>query len=171
MDIPAISKKDLLLKTPQELAELYGKDRSFTGKMILRQATKFKQGGRGIIEYFISKLSITLLLMMPFLALILMLLYIRHDYYYVEHLVFTLHFHAFAFLLILALGLFGSYLPEGVLALAILSMFIYLYLALKRVYGQGWWKTFVKFWGIFWGYLLIAIFFSVIAMFISFLLF
>ena len=79
------------------MAEQYGKDRPFLVKILLRQASKFKQGGRGIIEYFISKLSITLLVMMPFLALILKLLYFRRDYYYVEHLVFALHFHAFAF--------------------------------------------------------------------------
>ena len=126
--MPSISKEDLLLKSPDELAEIYGKDRGFIVKILLRQASKFKQGGRGIIEYFISKLSITLLVMMPFLALILKLLYIRSDYYYVEHLVFTLHFHAFAFLLILILGLIGSYLPEWLLALSHSNDLLYIFI-------------------------------------------
>jgi len=169
--IPKIAKKDLLLKSSDELVEIYGKDRGFMEKIILGQATKFKKGGRGVIEFFISKLSITLLLMMPILALVLKLFYIRHDYFYVEHLIFTLHFHAFTFILILILGLFGHYLPGLIITITILSIFIYLYLAMKKVYHQKKGKTFVKFIGLLLSYLFLSACFSTFAIFISFLLF
>jgi hypothetical protein len=29
---------------------------------------------------------------------------------------------------------------------------VYIYLAMKRVYGQGWFKTFVKYWTLGWMY-------------------
>lgn len=171
LSIPTIAKKDLLSKSSDELVELYAKDRSFIEKLILGQTTKFKKGGRGIIEFFISKLSITLLLMMPILALILKLFYIRHDYFYVEHLIFTLHFHAFSFIVILALGLFGRYLPELVITFSILSIFAYLFFAMKKVYHQGKGKTFLKYISLLCSYLFLAAAFSAFAMLVSFLLF
>ncbi len=170
-EIPVIAKKDLLLKSSDELVEMYGKDRSFMGKMILGQSTKFKKGGRGVIEFFISKLSITLLLMMPIVALILKIFYIRHDYFYVEHLIFTLHFHAFSFILILFLGLLGHYLPGIVIAISILSIFAYLFLAMKRVYHQKTGKTFIKYIGLLCSYVFLSACFSAFAIMISFLLF
>jgi len=168
--IPAISKKDLLTMSSDEIVEQYGKDKSFIGKLVLGQASKFKEGGGKVIEYFFSKLTITLLLMMPILALILKLFYIRHDYYYVEHLIFTLHIHAFIFIVILLLILTGKYLG-GFIAIPIIGIFIYLYLAMKKVYQQSGRKTFLKFIGIYFSYPLLAGFFSLAAIFISFLLF
>ncbi len=172
-DLPilTVSKEDWLSKSPDELVDLYGKDRTLIEQIVMRQGAKFKQGGRGIIEYFISRLSITLLVMMPFLALILKLLYIRHNYYFVEHLVFNFHFHAFVFILLLILGLLSKYLSGLIIGLAILSIFVYFYLGMKNVYGQSWLKTLFKFILLLGSYFFIAIFFSIIAAVFSFLLF
>jgi Protein of unknown function (DUF3667) len=169
--VPPIAKKDLLLKSPNELVEIYAKDKGFMEKVILRQSAKFKMGGRGIIEYFFGKLTIILLLMMPALALILKLLYIRRDYFYVEHLIFTFHFHAFLFFILFVLGLIGSYLPGFLLGPAILGIFVYLFWAMKKVYKQSKRKTFVKFTALLMSYFFVSLLFTVLSFIISFFLF
>jgi hypothetical protein len=87
--------------------------------------------------------------LLPVFALILKLLYVRRDRFYAEHFVFALHVHAFLFLmffiiLVLPLGRLVPYLT--------LWMLIYLWLAMKRVYRQGWFRTTVKWWVLFWTY-------------------
>lgn len=82
------------------------------------------------------------LLLPPVLALLLAVVYRRRRRLLVEHLVFSLHFHAFA----LVVGGAAAFLPdrvwEGGLNLAVLAVFVgYLALALTRVYDGRWWAT------------------------------
>jgi hypothetical protein len=93
--------------------------------------------------------------MLPIFAFILKLLYVRSKRYYVEHFVFSLHFHAFAFLLFtIYLGL--EEIPgmddSAVGPLLWAWTFVYLYIAMKKVYGQGLMMTGVKYWTLFWSY-------------------
>jgi hypothetical protein len=80
--------------------------------------------------------------MMPLFAFILKILYVRRKRFYVEHFVFALHTHAFAFLVGTAVLLMNYDLLEFVIFLWFLA---YLFLALKRVYGQSVIRTFVKY--------------------------
>ncbi|MBO6573911.1 MAG: DUF3667 domain-containing protein [Rhodothermales bacterium] len=106
--------------------------------------------GRGAID----KLPIIMFFMLPVFALLMKLVYIRRDWYYSEHLVFGLHNHAVAFLafsiMAIASAVSGDN-PENVGAVVILSvtldvlLMLYFYVAQKKVYGQGWLKTGVKF--------------------------
>lgn len=78
---------------------------------------------------------------LPLFALLLELFY-RKQGYYVDHLVFSLYFHAFVFLtfsLFFLVGMSRSWMPEALtfpvrLAL-IIWPFVYLAIALRRVYG------------------------------------
>jgi len=92
---------------------------------------------RGTIEYA----PVAMFVMLPVFALLLQVMYIRSKRYYVEHFVFALHYHAFAFLIFTVIIV----LPD-VLRPALLLIWLYLYLpiALKRVYGQGVPVTLVK---------------------------
>jgi len=96
---------------------------------------------------------------LPLIAAVLSLLYIRSGRYYVEHLLFVVHFHAFFFLTGIAVLLLErlAELSTGVvasglaglqaLAGAVLVFYVPLYLlkAMRRVYAQGWWKTVPKY--------------------------
>ncbi|MDE2465442.1 MAG: DUF3667 domain-containing protein [Alphaproteobacteria bacterium] len=89
-----------------------------------------------------------LFLLLPTFALLLALFYIgsRQDFYFVDHLVFSLNLHSFAFvvlILVAILATFGISAQLGWVALAVIG--IYMLLAMKRFYGQGWVKTSVKF--------------------------
>jgi len=170
-DLPKIAKRDLLNDSPDEIIKKYGKEWGFWQKIAFKQALKLGQGLRGIIEYFISHSSLTILFMMPFLAILLKLLYLRRNYYYVEHLIFAFHYHAYVFLVILFLSALGGFLHPVILALFIVSIFVYLFIAMKRVYQQGIFKTLIKYFTLLFGYMVITVFVSSISFMISFFMF
>jgi hypothetical protein len=100
---------------------------------------------RDLLEYAPHMVFILL----PIFALLLKLLYVRRSRFYAEHFVFALHMHAFVFVMFTIMFL----LPWEQLDLLLLLWIIaYLWLALKRVYGQGWIRTTLKWWTLGWMY-------------------
>lgn len=102
-----------------------------------------EDGGRGLTEGFFHNLPRALFLTVPALALVMVPLYLRSRRYYIEHLLFVLHDHAFVFAL---LGLFSIvaavlrlvHVPVGPLEYAVCGYIpCYYYLAMRRVYGQS----------------------------------
>jgi len=88
------------------------------------------------------------------MAVVLKLLYPLSRRYYVEHLLFVVHFHAFFFLILTLQVLWGrlvavSPLSEafGVLPIVASSLYVpvYLHKSMRRVYAQNGFITFVKF--------------------------
>ena len=93
---------------------------------------------------------------LPLIALFTKLLYLGSRRYYAEHLLFFVHFHAFFFLAMTLNNVIGWSFGwfEGAWAGFIAGLFTtvlvfytpaYLYLAMRRVYGQGKFVTSVKF--------------------------
>jgi len=81
-------------------------------------------------------------LLLPLFASLLALVYYRSNRKFIEHLVLSLHLHAFMFLLF-TIAIISQ---TGWSALVVyLWIHIYLLIALRRVYKQGWLKTCVKF--------------------------
>jgi hypothetical protein len=104
-----------------------------------------------------SVLPQTMFVLLPLFALILKVFYIFKRRLYMEHLIVAVHSHAFIFLSILvlfALAGLGSLsqgawltVPVGLAtAAAWIWIFVYLWLMQKRVYGQGWFLTTIKYW-------------------------
>ncbi len=137
---------DIYTLTPEAFLDKY-EVTGFYNRIFIRQELRMMTEVGSLVGYFLSKFTWMALLMMPALALILKLLYIRRKRFYVEHLIFSFHYHAFAFLLISLLGLIDLWLNTyGLLTgLGFLLVLIYLYLAMIKVYRQNWFKTFVKF--------------------------
>jgi len=97
---------------------------------------------------------------LPLIAAIMAVLYVRSGRYYVEHLLFVVHFHAFFFLVgivVIVLERLVTATPAGPLATGltvvqgatgvVLGFYVpaYLLRAMRRVYEQSWWKTVPKF--------------------------
>ncbi|MGH7462601.1 MAG: DUF3667 domain-containing protein [Longimicrobiales bacterium] len=101
-----------------------------------------RQAFATVAASFLRQIPKVMFLLLPVYALLLKLLYIRRKRFFVEHFIFALHVHAFAFLAFLL------YIPlrEAPLVPVLLLIWIPLYtlLALKQVYGQGWFKTVFK---------------------------
>ena len=99
-----------------------------------------------------------------------MLTYRRQKRYYVEHLIFALHSHAFTFLVLTIVALVPAFNGDGPGPLLVMGVLaVYLYLALRRVYGQGWGKTFAKFCWLGFNYLFLLTFALLLALCAAFL--
>lgn len=104
-----------------------------------------------LLDVLYSMLPQALFLLLPLAALILKMVYFYKKRFYIEHLLFALHNHSFLFIALLALFVLdpmGEFFArhdfnwlEWLLDLAKISLLIwmpvYLYLAQKRFYGQG----------------------------------
>ncbi len=105
-------------------------------------------------QMLISRLSRLMFILVPIFALLLKLLYRRRGIFYIQHLIFALHYHAFAFLLFtLMIGLYiiGASALTAPIAFALP---VYLLLAMKRVYGQSAARTLLKGIALMAGYLI-----------------
>src|SRR5690348_10440951 len=116
-----------------------------------------REAVRRLIVGALSLLPQTMFVLIPLFALILKLFYIFKRRLYMEHLIVALHSHAFVFLSILVLFALSALkamtptawlsVPLGLaIAAAWIWLFVYLWLMQKRVYGQGWFFTTIKYW-------------------------
>lgn len=76
-------------------------------------------------------------MLLPVFAALTWLLYWRRKLYYSEHLVYALHVHSFAFLLLLTI----SVLPKGIGDLLWFAGAAYFWFAMRKVFGGRWWMT------------------------------
>lgn len=106
-----------------------------------------------------------MLLFMPLIAMFLKLLYIGSKRLFTEHFVFTLHYHAFVFVVMLAVMLIGfgarhiiwlEPLKREAGTVAGWYVAIYLFLALRFFYRQSWFMTSLKFFMLFISYCMAA---------------
>jgi hypothetical protein len=164
-----VAARDIAKLRLDKLADKYNVVAPFE-RMFFKQQVKTMKNGKGLFQYFLGKLTLMILLMMPFLAFFLKLLYFRRDFYYVEHLIFSFHYHAFAFLITTFLVIFGKHLG-GWIALPIVGVFVYQFMAMKSVYAQSFFKTFLKFWILNFMYMILAILFFSLTALVSFVLF
>ena len=93
-------------------------------------------------EHIFMHLPTATLILVPVTALVFSLLYIRSKRFYVEHLVFTLHYNCFCFLTYSVASIFPGMLPRQI---AFFWAVGYLAFAIKHNYGQGWAKSILKF--------------------------
>lgn len=110
--------------------------------------------GRALIDELLDNIPAALIILLPLMAFVLKALYPLSKRYYVEHLLFFVHFHSFFFLvltlqILLIRGGFALGLPEAIpiLTVVALSFYIaaYLFVSMRRVYGQGRIITFLKY--------------------------
>ncbi len=129
-------------------------------KKVVYQGLRMYQAEKGTVKkYFMENISIVLLLIQPFFALLLKLVYIRRkNYFYIEHLVFSLYLHAFVLFTSILLYFLTFYIDINTLILWFTLVFIiYLTIALKRFYEQKWFKTLIKSTIISFSYLMIIL--------------
>jgi hypothetical protein len=165
-----VSIEDIINLTEKELAERYEVN-SFISKVVFTQTIKAIKKEDAIFEYFIGRLSWTFFLLVPLFALILKLVYIRRKQFYVEHLVFTFHFHAFLFSIISILILFENIFPKELIVALSFYIPIYLFISMKKHYQQGFRKTLLKYLLLLMSYVIVFAITTIITMMIIFVLF
>jgi len=114
-----------------------------------------EDGGKELAKTVAHNIPRAMFVFLPLLALAMKPLYWRPRRYYVEHLLFLIHNHAFVFLVLTILALLelallelipvvGKYLGPVKFA-AWVYMIWYLYRGMRNYYGQGRWLTFSKY--------------------------
>jgi hypothetical protein len=124
--------------------KLMGEDGTWFEKYMFKLAMKMRVSGEEkVMEEFYHYISKLIFLLIPIFALLLKLLYIRRKKTYYEHLVFSLHFHSFVFLLYILAEIASvvTFAPQNFIPVI---LFVYLFFALKKVYTQKTGKTLLK---------------------------
>jgi hypothetical protein len=133
--------------------EYDGPARALVNRFLERDCRVFLEysaGGRAhaLSEAFIHNLSRAMFIFLPALALVMKAMYRHPRHYYVEHLLFFLHNHAFAFLVFALLTLMTRFVPSSIGNWLTLGVWLYvpyyLFVSMRQVYGQGRWLTIAK---------------------------
>ena len=133
---------------PEKDRDGWMKRRLMSRVIVLNQ--KYKDDGSRFVKdfgtAFKDNFSKVLFYLLPIFALLLKLLYVRRDFFYSEHLVFSIYYYNFFYLtgcvqmlvtLIPGMDWLGNVIG--------LWIFFYLMFAMKRMYQQSWRKTIFKF--------------------------
>jgi hypothetical protein len=129
-----------------------GEEASWFNRQMVKKLGKFNRKNNDdmklITHAIIKSISITMFIMMPLTAFLLLLFFYRRKFYY-EHLIFSIHIHTIFFIvfsLILTIQVFISdKLGTMLWPKVILLCLIYLIASLKYNYKQTWGKTIWKF--------------------------
>jgi hypothetical protein len=123
-------------------------DAGFFTRKIYKQMLKFyKERGLGsLLQTFYDSIPLAMFFLLPIFAFILKIFYFRRGRFS-HHLVFSFYFFSFLFtvfsILVLA-NLIWKDFPGWITTLVMLSTYFYLFQAIKRFYGQGWFLSFFK---------------------------
>ena len=142
--------------------------------MIFKQGYKLTKNPESLLASLIGNMTWMMLLVIPSMALIFKLLYIRRKKLYVEHLVFLFHVHALVLLagaILMTVRYFTGETNEYDFLILTGLLFFYSFFALKRVYEQGWGKTFLKLILITFSYFFVLLICITVISVVSFLLF
>ena len=155
--------------SPENLKIGFGPEGKKTEDRARDACRKIAADGKGFGRAVYENVPKMMFIFLPLIAAVMFMLYLGSGRYYVEHLLFFVHFHAFFFLGGIAILLLerlstmfadttagpGLKLAEGILT-AVLLVYVpyYLYRAMRRVYGQGRIVTLVKYSLLCIGYLL-----------------
>jgi len=98
------------------------------------RAMSMKELMSSILSDLETNLPKIMFFLLPVFALLLKSIYYRTKRFYVEHLIFALHFHTFVFLVV-SLVMLIKYAPADVAAFIVILA--YLFLSLKTAYAQS----------------------------------
>ncbi len=124
----------------------------------LEARAKEKMGEHGtkmglFITTLFSNLPYMMLACIPLFAFVLKILYIRKKIFYIDHLIYALHIHSFAYLgvMLIVAATMGlnrsapSVLGEWIIAFFWIAFAAQIFFSIRRVYRQGWFFTVFKF--------------------------
>src|SRR5882724_3562997 len=135
-----------------------GKNPSTPFEKWVETHAKEKIGERGtnlqlFVKTLISNLPYMMLCCIPLFALVLKLLYVRRKIFYIDHLIYALHIHSFAYvatilIILTTIGLNRVAAGEfagWIIAVLWLTSAVQILLSIRRVYRQSWFISIFKF--------------------------
>lgn len=140
-------KKDTLVNFEQAQAK-YNINETLTNKMTFNFSNSIwkvmDQPGTWINDT-ISKLPFVIFFFLPVFTLFISLVYIRNNYTYTDHLIFSFHNQSLLFILLILSFTLDTFFNTDSSGIFLLIFGFYLYKAMRKFYGQGRFKTIVKY--------------------------
>src|SRR5262249_39173311 len=155
------TKVEQSLKKAQDKAVIFEHDKNEESNDLppwleKRAREKFGEHGTNIQLFLVtltSNLPYMMLACIPLFACVLTILYVRRRIFYIDHLIYALHIHSFAYvgivLIVLATIGLNDGAPDSIagwtITLLWIAFLIQIFLSIRRVYRQGWFFTTFKF--------------------------
>ena len=140
-------KRDTLYNFEQAQAK-YNIEESTTNKMAFNFSNSIwkvmSQPGTWINDT-ISKLPFVIFFFLPVFTVFISLVYIRNNYTYTDHLIFSFHNQSLLFILLILSLTLDTIFDINSSGIFLLIFGFYLYKAMRKFYGQGRFKTIVKY--------------------------
>ena len=154
-----------------------GYEKNFTNRFLYLKAKRinsFTESEESRQEFFSEVLSygsFALFVFLPFFTLFLRFYYIRRKFTYVDHLIFVFHVQTVFFMLFSIFVLLQIFDVQPKLWIFIILFLMYLIIAMKKFYQQGYIKTILKFILLNISYFTIGVIGVILVFLISFALF
>lgn len=159
---PEMQATDSLKTQNIETSQLTGSNnQDVTSSQFIEKFKRFTKSENSK-QKLLKNTSFMMFILMPFFGFILYIIYRKQRRNYVEHLMFSIHFHTFFFLIII-LSLIIEYIFKGfnVDAWVFWIAGIYMFFALRHVYKQSYFLTLLNMIPIAFLYLLSSIMFII----------
>jgi hypothetical protein len=164
------------LKKAQNKAEIFQVDKTENPNdmpkwLEKRAREKFGEHGTNIQLFLVtlmSNLPYMMLVCIPLFACVLKILYVRRRVFYIDHLVYALHIHTFAYvgIVLIVVATIGLERAPGpivgwMIALLWTAFVVQIFLSIRRVYRQGWFISTFKF--LFGGFIYLLVLVAAVA--------
>ncbi|NKI30344.1 DUF3667 domain-containing protein [Croceivirga thetidis] len=136
------------ISTYKEAQEKFGVEESFSGEMAFNSSKSFMkaiaQPGDWLNDT-IAKLPFVIFLFLPVFTVFIFVAYIRKNYTYTDHLIFSFHNQSLLFILLIISWIVDKIFGLATAGLALVLFATYLFQAMRRFYGQNVFKTIIKY--------------------------
>lgn len=144
--VDSIKAEMTKIKPSDNFTERFIKNRT---KRLREKTSSFAEMNKIFNEKLMHNIPKMFFVLLPFFALILKLVNYRKRILYIDHLVFSIHFHSVVFIMVGLLLLFNHFIDSKGFTLisymlVILGIGVYLFLALYHVYHSSILKTLIK---------------------------
>lgn len=140
-------KKDTIY-TFEEAANNYNLEKTKSNQVAFNAAGSVwkarKQPGE-FVSNLLSKLPFTIFFFLPVFAFFIWLMFVRKKHTYTDHLIFSFHNQSLLFILLIVSYFIDAIFRTNSVPFFIIIFAIYLYKAMRNFYGQGRFKTIVKY--------------------------
>ncbi|UII76735.1 DUF3667 domain-containing protein [Flagellimonas sp. HMM57] len=148
MEFFARKIKQDTLRNFSDAMSRYGAGNNFEDKIAFNSSNSLRKAIRepgSFLNATISKLPFVIFFFLPVFTIFIWVVYIRKKYTYTDHLIFSFHNQSLLFILLILSLIIDSIFDTASSGMFLLIFGIYLYKSMRKFYGQGRFKTIVKY--------------------------
>ncbi|MBB6461577.1 DUF3667 domain-containing protein [Flammeovirga kamogawensis] len=150
-------------------------DKWYQIKLIRQSHYFYDEKGVTFFEAVLENIPIAIMLLVPLFALYLKLLYVRKKHnFYIQHLIFSMHLHAFSLVFFSLFLIFAkiNFISSDLFLIPIILYWLVISgLMFKKFYSQNWVKTIIKIFIAYSIHIIMIFWVVILELFISLLIF